>query len=392
MPITNVYGNGTTTATAGANTIVHYYDRAGIKAATEVNVYGQWADRKHMPLKMGKTFKISKFLHIYDRELNDTDFAARGYLTSRDIADVSAGLNATDGSGAALGEGAGATNKVSIKKITMETSFSRYGRMIDYTDEVDKFSEDSIQVKYREELGGQANRDYEDLIQLDMLATTNVMYTGTAAAIGQMGAGIAADGSDDDLYKVDYDLTRKISRKLFRNRAEKNTSIVTGSTKIDTRTINKAYYGIIGGEVKYDLETVLDPTGELAYIPAYKYAAASNLAEGEVGAMNDIRFIESESAVVYRGQGATIPVGYTGTLSNDGTKFDVFPILFPTKGSFATVGLKGQGKIKFNSQSPEKVELGNPYGTNGFFSYNFWYAGIILQDEKLLKVLTCASE
>ena len=98
MPISNVYGNGTTTATAGANTIVHYYDRAGVDAATEINVYGQWADRKHMPLKMGKTFKISKWLHIYDRELSDTDFAKYGYLTSRDIADVSAGLHATDGS------------------------------------------------------------------------------------------------------------------------------------------------------------------------------------------------------------------------------------------------------------------------------------------------------
>ena len=63
-----------------------------------------------------------------------------------------------------------------------------------------------------------------------------------------------------------------------------------------------------------------------------------------------------------------------------------------SKGSFATVGLKGKGKIKFNSQAPDKIELGNPYGTNGFFSYNFWYAGIILQDEKLLKVLCLASE
>ena len=43
---TNVYGNGTTTATAGANTIVHYYDRAGVNAANRVNVYQQWADRK----------------------------------------------------------------------------------------------------------------------------------------------------------------------------------------------------------------------------------------------------------------------------------------------------------------------------------------------------------
>jgi N4-gp56 family major capsid protein len=79
--------------------------------------------------------------------------------------------------------------------------------------------------------------------------------------------------------------------------------------------------------------------------------------------------------------------GYTDAES----RFDVFPVLFPTKGSFATVGLKGHGKIKFNSQSPSKVELSNPYATQGFFSYNMWYAGIILREERLLKILVAAS-
>lgn len=394
MAVTNVYGTGSN-STAGANTIVHYYDKAGVKAANEINVYAQWADRKEMPLNMGKTFKISKWLHIYDRELTDTDFATKGYLTARDIADVTAGLTATDGTGAKLTEGAGATNKRSIKKITMETSFARYGEMIDYTDEVEMFSEDVIQVRYREELGRLANRRYEDLIQLSMLGTTNVMYSGTATSVGTVGAGVAADGSTDDVYRVSYDLIRKASRRLVRNRAEKNTEIVTGSTKIDTKTINKAFYAIIGPEVKYDLESLVRNSGqyseEIAYVPAYKYAGASNLAEGEVGAMQDVRFIESESAVVYAGQGADIPASYAGTLSNNGTKFDVFPILFPTKGAFATVGLKGYNKIKFNSQSPEKIELTNPFGTTGFFSYNMWYAGIILQPEKLLKVMVAAS-
>ena len=130
---------------------------------------------------------------------------------------------------------------------------------------------------------------------------------------------------------------------------------------------------------------------EIAYVPSYKYAGASNLAEGEVGAMQDVRFIESESAVVYVGQGAVLPASYTGTLSNNGTAFDVFPILFPTKGAFATVGLKGNNKISFNAQSPDKIELTNPYGVNGFFSYTMWYAGIILQPERLLKVLVAAS-
>lgn len=377
---TNVYGNGAN-STAGANTIVHFYDRAGVKAANRVNVYGQFADRKSMPKKMGKTFKISKFLHMYDRALNDAEFAAKGFLSARSVEEVNTAL-----SNATLSEGAGAVNKKSLQKITMETSLARYGEMIDYTDEVELFSEDAIQVRYREELGELANSRMEDLMQLDMLATATVMYAGDATAIGE----IDADST------VSYDLIRKAVRKLVRNRAQKNTQLVTGSTKIDTQTISKAYYAVIGANVKGDLETLTRGTvadngsTEFVYIPAHKYASAATLAEGEVGAMHEVRFIESESAVVYAGQGATA-TGHTGGLSVTADKFDVFPILFPTQGCFATVGLKGQGKIKFNSKSPEQVENANPYGTNGFFSYNFFYAGIILEEEKLLKILVSAS-
>lgn len=377
---TNVYGNGAN-STAGANTIVHYYDRAGVKAANRVNVYGQFADRKSMPKKMGKTFKISKFLHMYDRSINDAEFAAKGFLSARSVDEVNSALAA-----ATLTEGAGAVNKRSLQKVTMETSLARYGEMIDYTDEVELFSEDAIQVRYREELGELANSRMEDLIQLDMLSTGTVMYGGSATAIGE----VDADST------VSYDLIRRAVRKLVRNRAQKNTQMVTGSNKIDTQTVAKAYYAVIGANVKGDLETLTrgsvaeNGATEFVYIPAHKYGSAATLAEGEVGAMHEVRFIESESAVVYAGQGADA-TGYTGTLSVSGGKFDVFPILFPTQGAFATVGLKGQDKIKFNSKSPEQVENANPYGTNGFFSYNFFYAGIILEEEKLLKILVSAS-
>ncbi len=415
--VDNVYGGVSGTSTHGQNTIVHYYDKAGVRAANAIAVYAQFADRRSMPLKMGMTYKVSKWLHIYDREIAGGDFAAKGYLTARNIIDVSAGLTATDGSGASLLEGAGAVNKRSIKKVTISTAFSRYGEMIDYSDEVEMFAEDSVQVHYREELGLLANRRSEDLVQLDMLTTTTVMYSGSAASLSTVGVDTtAADGSEDDLSRVSYDLIRKGVRKLVRNRAKKNTSIVTGSTKIDTRTINKAFYAIIGPEIKFDLENLTRGATyetEYVYIPAYKYGDASNLAEGEVGAMNDVRFIESESQIVYSGAGNTVPGSYLGELANtthDATtaaalntftgtsdyadteiRFDAFPILFPTEGSFATVGLKGHGKIKFNSQAPSKIELSNPYGTQGFFSYNMWYAGIILREERLLKMLVTAS-
>ena len=385
---TNVYGNGSN-STAGANTIIHYYDRAGIKAANRKNIYGQFVSRKEMPNKMGKTFKISKFLHMYDRALSDPDFAAKGYMTARTADEVSAALT-----NASLAEGAGAVNKRSLQKITVETSFARYGEMIDYTDEVDLFSEDYIQVKYREELGELANSRMEDLIQLDMLGTGTVLYSGTATSKATIGDSIATDGSEDADWLVSFDLIRKAVRKLVRNRAKKNTTIVTGSTKIDTKTIASSYYAIIDADVKTDLENITRGTSyekHFAYVPFHKYGDAAKAAEGEVGSMYEVRFIESESAVVYAGKGATVPAGYVGSLAYTGTigvdaKFDVHAILFPTENAFATVGLKGQGKIKFNAQDPSKVELINPYGTQGFFSYNFWYAGIILEEEKLLAV------
>lgn len=391
---TNIYGNGTN-STAGANTIIHYYDRAGIKAANRMNIYGQFVSRKDMPTKMGKTFKISKFLHMYDRALNDADFAAKGFLTSRSADEVSLALT-----NASLSEGAGAVNKRSLQKVTVETTLARYGEMIDYTDEVDLFSEDYIQVKYREELGELANSRMEDLIQLDMLGTPTKMYSGAGVSLDTVGDSIATDGSEDAEWKVSYDLIRKAVRKLTRNRAKKNTSIVTGSTKIDTKTIAKSYYAIIGPEVKTDLENLTRGTSyekQFVYEPIEKYGDAAKLAEGEVGAMYQVRFIESEGAVVYRGKGATVPTGYVGSLSYTGiigtdAKFDVYPILFPTEGSFATVGLKGQGKIKFNSKDPAEVENVNPYGTTGFFSYNFFYAGIILEPEKLLAVYVAATK
>lgn len=415
---TSVYGTGLNSS-SGENTIVHYYDRAGIKAANAVNVYGQFSDKKTMPQRMGKTFKISKWEHIYDLSREDGDFATKGYLGKRDISAVSTNL-ANSGSDGVITEGAGAVNQVVPKKVTVSTELAKYGFMIEYTDEVSLFSEDVVQVKYREELGYLMNQAYEDLVQKDMINEAGIIQRsdgGDAAALNTFGDTITDGIADtsistaeeleavENLHKVSFNVIRKAVKALVRNRAERNTSVVTGSTKVDTRTVNKAFYAIIGPEVKYDLETATRGSSyetEFAYVPAYKYAGASNLAEGEVGAMHDVRFIESEGAFTKKVGGTFTDVqktAYTdlgGTLAmheeTDINQFLAFPILFPTKGAFATVGLKGKGRIKFYSKSPEDVDLTNPHATRGFFSANMWYAGIALQPEKLAVIWTLATE
>ncbi len=402
---TQVYGDGIN-STGGANNITLYYNRAGIKAANAVNIYQQFADKQSMPKKNGKTFKISKWLHIYDRKTGDADFATKGYLTARTLEDVTASIAAS-----ALNEGATGGNEVNIEKITFDTQFTRVGNMLPYTDEVELFSEDAIQVRCREELGALANLKSEDMIQVDMLATPTVLRAGSATNMAGIGA-TQADGSDDAVWRISYDLIRKADRLLTRNRAKKRTSIVVGSNKIGTAPVAKAHYAIIGADVKADMENLTRGTGnetEFVFQPVHRYASAGNQAEGEVGFMHSVRFIESETALTYAGKGAVPPQNYVGDLAITGAtdltsanpadrgNFDVHPILFPSEGAFATVGLKGmdnsgRGKIQFHSRSPSDIDSNNTYGTKGFFSYNFFYAGIILEPEKLLKVLVAVSK
>lgn len=432
----SVYGNGTTTATSGENTITHFYDRAGIKEATVENIFSQTADRRSMPQKYGKTFKTSRWLHILDdRNVNGqgldadgapitgkdvwrvttgapgninsvflTDAEATAYVasissvydgtaypapvktaitgavdtnngnqygSSRDAGVVSAGMPS-------LTEGAGRVNRVGVTKITVETDLVRYGNFIEYSDEVDLFSEDSIQMRYREELGYMAGQIQDDLVQIDMLNAAGIVaYGGTAAARSAL-----TDGDH-----ASYDLFRKVTKQLFLNKAKKNTTLIDGSTKVDTRTINSTWLAYIGSDVKYDLESITDSSGSIAWVPAYKYAAAGTLAKGEVGAIHDTRFIESIRMLKFAGAGAA---GTSGD-QNDGANYDVFPILYVTEGSFATVGLQGKNKIMFKSKAPGTPTTQDPYGLRGLFSYNFFYAATALKPENIARVEVTAS-
>jgi N4-gp56 family major capsid protein len=389
-----IYGNGTTTTTSGANTVTHHYDRAGVKAATADLIYSAFADSKSMPQKYGKTFKISMFQQILDgagvagKGLDSAGNPTTGnlYGSSRDLGDITAGLPV-------LGEGASEVNRVVVTKKTGEVTFNRFGLHLAYTDEVDLFSEDRTQMIYREMLGDAAAQINEDLIQKDMLSGTNVFYVGSAVSRATVGADTTnATGTDDADSLISYDDTRKIVATLVSNRAKKFTSIVTGSTKIDSKTINASYVGIIGPEVKFDLQGIADTFGRPAWIPVNQYGSAATLMPHEVGAINELRFVETERAQKWEGAGANIPASYTGTLANDGTKFNVYPILCPTQGAFATVGLQGWGKMKFNAKAPGQVSDTDKYGTRGFFSVNWFYAGIILDESKLLRVETAATD
>jgi len=421
-----VYGNGTDT-TSGPNVRVDYLDRKAIQLAVPDLIFSSYTDARTQQRNSGKTFKVPKVHHIL-RDINQNDQGIDGegniigntswvfnnvayvdestadaakvaydataegiaaiagnveplvveittgggnlYGSSRNVGNVVSGLPS-------LAEGASDVNRVGVTRENLETTLKRRGNYLEYTDELELFSDINMVMEYKTKLARLAMEVRDDEVQLGMLGGAGVrFYSGTATSLATIGTG------DEDA-RITYDFTRKIAKRLKTNLAEKNASIITGSQKFGTTTVNSAYYAIIGEDVKYDVETIDE------YSSVEDYAYANNLARNEVGKMHETRFIETTRMMKYEGAGAAVTtnIGQQET----GGNYDVFPIVYPTKGSYAVVGLQGAGGVKFKSKEPGVATDTDKYGVKGFHSYNYWFASLALQADKLLVAYVGAS-
>ena len=427
---THFYGNGVN-ATRGQNNNIFYLERKGIKQATTVKVFSQFASKYSMPQHTGKEFRVTTYFNSYDRMpfTDDTwnereghkwteEFAKHGFLSDRDVADVTNmvfgpdGRNVNNGpetNGYRLVEGQLSGNKISLKTHTFTARLEQFGAMIDFTDQSIIFDDTYGQGHYHEQLGGFIGQMKEDIIQLDFLSSANIMYAGAATSMKTLGQGIGTGAVDnitgrnavEESYKINYELTQRIVSRLINFRAPKHKSILTGSTSIDTKTINPCYAAIVGNQVRADLENVT--RGATVYetnfcmIQPSQYASQGALMDGEVGAIGNIRFCASEQVMKFAGQGAEVDDGYTGHLSRttmgDGrTYFDVFPVFIPCEDAYATIGLQGKDAIQWKSKLPGQNDTIDNYGVYGYFSASFWHAGIIKRPERLLVAYVLANE
>lgn len=427
---THFYGNGVN-ATRGQNNNIFYLERKGIKQATTVKVFSQFASKYSMPQHTGKEFRVTTYFNSYDRMpfTDDTwnereghkwteEFAKHGFLSDRDVADVTNmvfgpdGRNVNNGpetNGYRLVEGQLSGNKISLKTHTFTARLEQFGAMIDFTDQSIIFDDTYGQGHYHEQLGGFIGQMKEDIIQLDFLSSANIMYAGAATSMRTLGQGIGTGAVDnitgrnavEESYKMNYELTQRIVSRLINFRAPKHKSILTGSTSIGTKPINPCYAAIVGNQVRADLENVTRGATvyetNFAMIQPAQYASQGALMDGEVGAIGNIRFCASEQVMKFAGQGAQVDTNYTGNLSRttmgDGkTYFDVFPVFIPCEDAYATIGLQGKDAIQWKSKLPGQNDTIDNYGVYGYFSASFWHAGIIKRPERLLVAYVLASE
>ena len=281
----------------------------------------------------------------------------------------------------AISETGGRVNRVGFTRLTLEGTIDNFGFFDEYTEDSVQFDNDADLMQHisRETLRA-ANYIVEAQIQIDLLNGANVVYYGgDATSISELTGETGSTAS-----VLDYETLVRVETILNNNLCPKDTTIISGSRMVDTRTIGAARYAYVGSELKMQLLKMKNFHNEAAFVPVQQYAEAGKTASGEIGAIGNYRFIENPNMFHWDGAGATV-TNNGGYLESDG-KYNVYPVLVVGSGSFTTIGFQTDGentkfKILHKAPGKEMANRNDPYGKIGFYSIQWWYGTMILRPE-----------
>lgn len=296
------------------------------------------------------------------------------YGSSKDIGTITGKLPL-------VGEHGGRVNRVGFKRKEIEGTFEKFGFFDEYTADSMNFDTDAelMQHMTREMVFG-ASEITEDVLQIDLINSANtVRYPGAATSIATVSQ------------ELTYGDILRLSIELDNNRTAKQTTIVTGSRMIDTRVIPASRIAFIGSELIPTLKSMKDLHNERAFIPAEQYANAGNLVRGEIGMIDQLRFVVVPEMLKFQNAGA--PKGSNTTHYGEGN-FDVFPVLVVGDGSFTTIGFNtdgGSSKFTIKHKKPgDMLGRDEPYGEIGLMSIKWWYGFMALRPERIGLIYTTA--
>ena len=419
-----VYGTGSN-STIGAQARTDFYFKKALIKVRDIQYFMPLADVRAMPKHHGKTIKQDVYQPLLDKlNVNDQGLDAAGLIipakaAQRFKAFTIAGVEVTGGTGhtaasatttgfyataanaaaatnaaavlelggniygsnkdvgvianrlPALTENGGRVNRVGFTRTQITGSLIKQGFFTEYTQESLDFDSDSELMSHiTEEMLVGATEMTEAQLQKDLINTATssgtVQFPGTVTTKATVAA------------VVDYDDLMTLSIALDNNKTPRQTKIISGSRMTDTKTV-------MGGRVMYigpDLIPLVRKmkgidTGSAVgsgFIGVEKYADATTILNGEIGSVDQFRFVVVPEMQFSQKGGASAA--------------DIYPMLCVGDGAFTTIGFQTDGKsLKFTTThkkpGKETADVNDPYGEKGFYSIKWYYGFMALRPERL---------
>lgn len=311
-----------------------FYDTELLENARVNAVYAQFGKKQVLPANHGTTVEWRKF----------NTFEKAGKLTEGVIP---------------TGQKFGVSTKTG--------TINQYGTYTAISDKLELRAYDDIILGATEEMGASAAETQETLIRDALLTNTNVLYCdnikddGTVVSTPTTPATMGAGGSSgaDGWARLTPTMVNKARTIMKKNKVP---------------DINGRYVAVIHPSVSYDLRQSDE------WIEAHKYAATTELFNGEIGELHGIRFIENADAPVLGGS----------TYQNKSAGVTYATYVFG-KDSFGTIDPEG-GSLEMIIHDKSEGGTGGPLNQFSTIGYKFESNGAtILYPERLLRVMSVSS-
>ena len=328
----NAY-TGETAAFDGVNTLSGelktFYDTELLENARVDMFYAQFAKRQSLPANHGTTVEWRKW----------NTFAKASQLQEGVIP---------------TGQKFGMSSKTG--------SINQYGTYATISDKLEMRAYDPVILGATEEMGASMAETQETLIRDGLLVNTNVLYCDnitleTGASAGTPTSPAEMEASATVMSLLAPDMVAKAVTKMKKDRVP---------------TINGKFYAVIHPSVAYDLRKSKE------WIEAHKYAATSEIVNGEIGELHGCRFIENVFAPILDGADYKNKAG-TKTYATYFFGKDAFGIIDPEGGAAEMI-------VK------DKSQVGGPLNQFSTVGYKLETNGAtILYPERVLRVMSCSS-
>lgn len=326
-------GTGAVTAFDGTNTLAGelktFYDTELLENARVEMFYAQFAKKQPLPAGRGKTVEWRKW----------NTFARASKLQEGVIP---------------TGQKFGMSTKTG--------TIDQYGTYATVSDQLELHAYDDVILGATEEMGASAAETQEVLIRDALLVNTNVLYCDNITlADGSVASTPTSCAEMEASTTIMSMLTPKMIAKA-----------VTKLKKDRVPKINKKYYAVIHPSVVEDLRNHKD------WVDVHKYAAVSEIFEGEIGELHGCRFIENVFAPILDGEDYQNKAG-TVTYATYFFGKDAFGIIDPDGGALEMI-------VK------DKSQIGGPLNQFSTIGYKFETNGAtMLYNERVLRVMSCSS-
>lgn len=372
-----------------------FYLKKAIITARKEQYFMQLASVTNMPKNYGKSIKVYEYVPLLDdRNINDQGIDAAGaviangnlYGSSKDIGTISSKLPT-------LTENGGRVNRVGFTRLQREGSIFKFGFFTEFTQESLDFDSDSELMSHLStELMNGAVQLTEAVLQKDILANAGVVVFAGAAVSN---ATVSGEGATPSI--VDYADLMRLDQILTDNRTPKQTTVITGSRLIDTKTLPAGRVMFVGSELVPLLKGMKDLFNNQAFIAVQHYGDAGTILNGEIGTIDAFRIVQVPEMLHWAGAGAVAAAnpGYRSTMVGGTQHYDVYPMLVIGEDSFTTIGFQTDGKtVKFSvlTKMPgnETADRNDPYGETGFSSIKWYYGILVKRPERIGLIKTVA--